>query len=240
MTEKGAEDAVSTVSFVDDRLLWARDPASLLAAKRRSSDFDHAYGFSCDRLKSKFVHRRPPEEVTALSAELGYEVADCLALLGVVVPPNQAQRPHLKDFNLQKTLRRLRLIGVAARGLLAKKRMLSVLVVPMVTWAGGFASIPAETLASLRCLLSEDLAVDTPSTLCYEVCGWEVHPGCAVDLAALRQAILVHTRRPVWLEEASVRFAAKKWAQLLPFTVETLDALGWWHDPAGRSVTCTA
>ena len=175
VTERSAETAVSTVSFVDDRLLWAADPVSLLAAKRRSSAFDRAYGFSCDRLKSRFVHRRPPAEVAELSEALDYEVADCLSLLGVVVPLDKEQRPYLKDFNLQKALRRLRLIGVAARGLLAKNRLLSVLVVPMLTWAGGFATVPAEThvelVSSFRVLLSKDLAADTPSTLCYEVCG---------------------------------------------------------------------
>ena len=238
VTEWGAETAVSTVSFVDDRLLWAADPVSLLAAKRRSSDFDRAYGFSCDRLKSRFVHRRPPAEVAELTEVLDYEVADSLSLLGVVVPLDKERRPYLKDFNLQKALRRLRLIGVAARGLLAKKRLLSVLVVPMLTWAGGFATVPAETheelVSSFRVLLSKDLAADTPSTLCYEVCGWEVHPGFAATLAALRQAVLVHTRQPVWIEEASLRLATKKWPQLLPYAVEALETMAWWHDPSGR------
>ena len=122
VTLGGAETAVSTVSFVDDRLLWAADPVSLLAAKRRSSDFDRAYGFSCDRLKSRFVHRRPPAEVAELAEVLDYEVADSLSLLGVVCAVGQeAADPTLRTFNLQKALRRLRLIGVAARGLLAKK-----------------------------------------------------------------------------------------------------------------------
>ncbi|CAE6928965.1 HSP90 [Symbiodinium sp. CCMP2592] len=105
VTERGAEDAVSTMSFVDDR---------------------------------------PSEEVTELSEALDYEVSDCLSLLGVVVPLDVTQRPVLKDFDLRKALRRLRLITVAAHGLERKKRMLTVLVVPMLTWAGGFASVPPE------------------------------------------------------------------------------------------------
>ena len=187
VTERGAEAVVSTMSFVDDRLLWARSPEQLLAAKRRSSDFDDAYGFSCDKLKSKFVHKRSRHEVAELVAALDYEVSDCLSLLGVVVPLEVTQRPVLKDFDLQKALRRLRLIAVAARGLERKKRMLSVLVVPMFTWAGGFASVPTQLLqelvSSFRCMLGKDLAVDTSSLLCYEVCGWEVHPSYAADLS---------------------------------------------------------
>ena len=81
-------------------------------------------------------------EVAELAEVLDYEVADSLSLLGVVVPLDKEQRPYLKDFNLQKALRRLRLIGVAARGLLAKKRLLSVLVVPMLTWLAALPLFP--------------------------------------------------------------------------------------------------
>ncbi|CAE7715253.1 unnamed protein product [Symbiodinium sp. CCMP2592] len=238
VTERGAEDEVSTMSFVDDRLLWAGSPRQVLAAKQRSRDFDEAYGFSCDKLKSRFVHNRPREEVTELCEALDYEVSDCLSLLGVVVPLDVMQRPVLKEFDLQKALRRLRLINVAARGLERKKRMLTVLVVPMLTWAGGFASVPPgmlqELVASFRYMLGKELAVDTSWLLCCEICGWEVHPGYAADLSALRQAVQVHSRVPVWIEDAPLRLVTKRWPQLLPFAIEILTRLGWWHGRDGR------
>ena len=41
------------------------------------------------------------------------------------MPLDAAVGPAFKDFDLVKALRRIRLIGVAARGLLLKKRMLA-------------------------------------------------------------------------------------------------------------------
>ena len=61
--------------------------------------------------------------------------------------------------------RRIYLIGIAARGLMAKKRMLQMLVIPMLTWAGGFATVTAEEMDGLcvafRQMLHKDLAMDT-------------------------------------------------------------------------------
>ncbi|CAE7217270.1 unnamed protein product [Symbiodinium sp. CCMP2592] len=238
--EVGGAGAVQTVSFVDDRLFWSSAPATLAAAKLRSSAFDSAYGFSCDVSKSKFVHRASDAEVRALAADLGYDEADCLTILGLVIPLDRAEVPMLKGFDLEKVRRRLRLIAVAVRSLATKCRFMNMLVLPMLTWAGGYASVPQDTMEALmadfRWLLHKDLAADSPPVLCYELAGWEVHPGYARDLAALRGAAGLHCRVPVWLEEASVRLAGQRWPAMLPVTREVLANLGWWCDARGSFI----
>ncbi|CAE7262781.1 unnamed protein product, partial [Symbiodinium sp. KB8] len=210
--------SVQACSFVDDRLFWASEVSSLEAAKWRSSRFDAAYGFRCDVSKSKFVHRSAAPEVRALAASMGYE----------------------EDFNLLKARRRLRLIAVAAYGLAFKRRLVGMLVIPMLTWAGGFASISNDTLEALvmdfRWLLHKDMAADTPPVLCYEIADWEAHPGFARDLSALRCAIRLHSKVPVWIEDASLRLAGRRWPSLLPLTVSTLEQLGWGCDDRGSFV----
>ena len=238
MVEDTTSRSVASMSFVDDRLLWAKTVRALRLAKARSDRFDMAYGFTCDVGKSRFVHASASMEAVEFGAELGYEVSDTLSLLGLAVPLNKAIAPSLKDFELRKVLRCIRLVGVAATGMAFKQRLLNVLALPQITWAGGFASvneaIMEELMGAFRYVLHKDLAADTPPLLCYEMAGWTCHPGFARELAALREAIRVHSRDPVWVEDASIRLAAKRWPSLLPFTVEVLDRLGWWHDPGGR------
>ena len=139
-----------------------------------------------------------------------------------------------------KARRRLRLIAVAAYGLAFKRRLVGMLVIPMLTWAGGFASISNDTLEALvmdfRWLLHKDMAADTPPVLCYEIADWEAHPGFARDLSALRCAIRLHSKVPVWIEDASLRLAGRRWPSLLPLTVSTLEQLGWGCDDRGSFV----
>ena len=212
--EAGGGGAVQTASFVDDRLVWASAPSVLAGAMSRSSGFDSAYGFTCDVAKCRFVGRAPSPEARALAASLGYEEAT----LGLVIPLDRAEAPTLRGFDLEKARRRIRLIAVAVQGLPAKRRFLSMLVLPMVTWAGGYGTIPARDLKALiaefRWLLHKDLAADSPPVLTYEVMGWELHPGFAKDLAALRCAVGLQCRVPVWVDEASVRLAGKRWPAL--------------------------
>ena len=209
--EAGGGGAVQTASFVDDRLVWASAPSVLAGAMSRSSGFDSAYGFTCDVAKCRFVGRAPSPEARTLAASLGYEEAT----LGLVIPLDRAEAPTLRGFDLEKARRRIRLIAVAVQGLPAKRRFLSMLVLPMVTWAGGYGTIPARDLKALiaefRWLLHKDLAADSPPVLTYEVMGWELHPGFAKDLAALRCAVGLQCRVPVWVDEASVRLAGKRW-----------------------------
>ena len=69
--------------------------------------------------------------------------------------------------------------------------------------------------------------------LCYELGDWTFHPALARDFAAFRDAVRVQGRHPVWIEEASVRFAAKRWPELLPVTKDVMRDLGRWSDGAG-------
>lgn len=238
--EAGGDGAVQTASFVDDRLVWASAPSVLAGAMSRSSGFDSAYGFNCDVAKCRFVGRAFSPEARALAASLGYVEADRLATLGLVIPLDCAEAPTLRGFDLEKARRRIRLIAVAVQGLPAKRRFLSMLVLPMVTWAGGYGTIPARDLEALiaefRWLLHKDLAADSPPVLTYEVMGWEQHPGFAKDLAALRCAVGLQCRVPVWVDEASVRLAGKRWPALLPVTRDILEDLGWWCDLRGYFV----
>ena len=84
--------------------------------------------------------------------------------------------------------------------------------------------------------LYSTLAHDTPLVLLYELAGWEIQPQFACELAALREAVRLHSREPTWIEEASVRFAARRWPDLLPTTVTVLSSLGWTWDPRGSHI----
>ena len=72
--------------------------------------------------------------------------------------------------------------------------------------------------------------------LTFEVGGWECHPGFARDMAAVRGAIRMQCRVPVWAEEASIRLASKRWPQLLPVAMQVLSELGWWADAGGQFI----
>ena len=207
VVEQGHVGVVDSSSYVDDRLMWSADAEALRGAKARSSAFDEAYGFRCDSSKCRFVHRSQSSDASELAWEIGYEVVDHLAILGLVVPLDSGRLPTLRDFDLMKACRRLRLIGVAVRGLARKQRFLRILVTPMLTWAGGFASLPSSLLetvvADVRWMLHKDLSPDASPVLTFEVGGWECHPGFARDMAAVRGAIRMQCRVPVWAEEAS-------------------------------------
>ena len=82
-------------------------------------------------------------------------------------------------------------------------------------------------MSAFRDMLYSTLAHDTPLVLLYELAGWEIQPQFACELAALREAVRLHCREPSWIEEASVRFAARRWPDLLPTTVTVLSSLGW-------------
>ena len=98
VVEAGPATQVSSMSFVDDRLLWCGDVGALSEAKRRSLEFDKAYDLQCDITKCRFVCSTATIEAEALQAELGYEVSDSLSLLGLVVPVDGSAAPSLKDF----------------------------------------------------------------------------------------------------------------------------------------------
>ena len=178
--------------------------------------------------------------VLDLRDELGYNSAEVLVVLGLVLPLDPAAVPSLRDFDLAVVQRRLRLIGVATRSLPAKRRLLSSLVVPLFTWAGGYAFVGSEAMAvilgAFRSALFKDLAVDAPPVVGYEVAGWEGHPQFAVQAAALRQAARMQASPPVWIEEESVDFAAKRWPELLPCAMLVLSELQWWPADRGRFI----
>eukprot|EP00439_Symbiodinium_sp_Y106_P051178 s1179_g6.t2 len=240
MVESGPSLALSSMSFVDDRLLWSNTVEELRRAKALSDQFDQAFDLSCDRKKSRFAHREPSVEASTFASELTYEESDALSLLGLSVPLDGSSGPSLKDFCLKTVKVRTRLIGIAARGLVKQARLLRTMVLPMLTWAGGFATIQHEEMEEIvgafRDLLYSTLAHDTPLVLLYELAGWEIQPQFACELAELREAVRLHCREPSWMEEASVRFAARRWPDLLPTTVKVLTSLGWTWDPRGSYI----
>ena len=91
----------SSMSFVDDRLLWAKKAEDVRRAKDNSDRFDLAYSCKCDLSKSCFVRASSSSsEVTSLGDALGYELSTELALLGlVVVPLDRKVTPSVKDFD---------------------------------------------------------------------------------------------------------------------------------------------
>ena len=240
MVESGPSLALSSMSFVDDRLLWSNTVEELRRAKALSDQFDQAFDLSCDRKKSRLALCGPSVEASAFASELNYEECDALSVLGLTVPLDGSSGPSLKDFCLMTVKVRTRLIGIAARGLVKQARLLRTMVLPMLTWAGGFATIQHEEMeeivAAFRDLLYSTLAHDTPLVLLYELAGWEIQPQFACELAALREAVRIHCREPSWMEEASVRFAARRWPDLLPTTVKVLTSLGWTWDPRGSYI----
>ena len=238
--EAGSSGELASCSFVDDRLLWSRSPAALRRGKLRSDTVDAAFDFTCDRGKCRFAFRGSDPAALCLRDELGYDSAEVLVVLGLVLPLDPAAVPSLRDFDLAVVQRRLRLIGVATRSLPAKKRLLSSLVVPLFTWAGGYAFVGSEAMATIlsafRSALFKDLAVDAPPVVGYEVAGWECHPQFAVQAAALRQAVRMQASPPIWIEEESVDFAARRWPELLPCAMLVLAELHWWPAERGRFI----
>ena len=211
--------------------------AGLRDAKVRSNQFDAAYDLHCDHTKSHLVSCDSSATVSDFARELGYEVHDTLSLLGLRVPVDGRSGPSLKDFSLQRVQRRIRLIGIAVRGLARKARFLKMMVIPSLNWAGGFANVSSEAmegiLAAFRQMLYTDLSQETPPVLLYELAGCELHPQFACELAALREAVRLQSRLPPWLEDASLRLATKRWPALLPVTTAVLTDLGWQWDPRG-------
>ena len=135
--EAGSSGELASCSFVDDRLLWSRSSAALRRGKQRSDMVDAAFDFTCDQGKCHFAFRGNDPAVLGLRDELGYDSAEVLVVLGLVIPLDPEAVPSLRDFDLAVVQRRLRLIGVATHSLLAKKRLLSSLVLPLFTWGWG-------------------------------------------------------------------------------------------------------
>ena len=77
----------------------------------------------------------------------------------------------------------------------------------------------------------KDLAVDMPPGVCYEVAGWTCRPRLSRVLSALSEAIRIAAKDPVWIEDASVRLASRKWHSV---AVQVLSNLGWWFGPGGK------
>ncbi|CAE7206863.1 unnamed protein product [Symbiodinium sp. CCMP2592] len=219
--ESGSHSELSSCSFVDDRLLWSRSADVLRRGKLRSDVVDAAYDFTCDVDKCRFAFRGADPAALALRDELGYASSEVLVVLGLVVPLDPATVPSLRDFDLKVVQRRLRLIGAATHSLPNKRRLLLSLVLPLFTWAGGHAFVGEEALTAVlsafRHAIFKDLAVDAPFVLGYEAARLQVSP-------------------PVWIEEESVDFAAKRWLELLPGARLLLDELQWWSAERGRFI----
>ena len=205
-------------------------------AKERSDLFDQAFFLSCDAAKSRVATQMTRcDEGKLLASEFGYACNTALDLLGLHIPLTPGCIPTLLKFRTALAKRRLRLIGVASSHLRFKQFLVRSLVLPLLTWAGGFARATHAELRILcqdvRALLGQRLARDSPAVILHEVLGWKCHPKFAMHRASLLEAVRLCTLEDLsWISEPP----PSSWISLLPVTLETLNELGWWHEDAGR------
>ncbi|CAE7672255.1 unnamed protein product [Symbiodinium pilosum] len=233
----GGAGGVHTASFVDDRLVWSASAEALCGAMDRSNSFDEAYHLDCDVSKCHVGVRSGNEAGEALAAALGYSADGSLDLLGVRFALDSAQVPVVSRFVIAKARRLIHVIGLTPASLELKQLMMRTLVLPLATWAGGFARIEPEDLSALDSeatwLLGKRNVCDAARVVLCEVAGWESWPTFAYQQAALREAIRLQSVGPVWIEDAPLTLAARKWFDFLPVTKDVVRSLGWWPDPAG-------
>ncbi|CAE7807875.1 ppdK, partial [Symbiodinium sp. CCMP2456] len=238
-TTSVACSGTEAVAFVDDRSFWSPCAEALSEAKRRSAAVDAAFGFTCDARKCQ-LSVGPACNGSALAGAFGYELKDHLELLGVRIPVPRGDPPRLARFTFDLAQARVVCSNAVAKGMWQRGFHYKTLVLPMMVWAGAIASIPCDEVTRLaNAILSVTNyrhACDTPAIVVWEVLGWECCPSFARRWAALRDAVALTCKPPVWLEEAELTFAAKRWPTLLPVASEVLGELGWWTDRLGTVI----
>ena len=237
VVEAGQASEVESLSFVDDRLFWTTSREAAVQAKRRSDLFDKAYLFRCEAAKCKVAFKSSCDFGHDLASSFNYVAGSSLSILGAIVELDPTATPTLKKFRLEVARRRMNLIAAACQSVNVKQLLMRTLVLPMATWAGGFARIEPPDLSALGhahlMVLNRWNNVDTPPVVLHEVAGWSGHPQFAYWWAALTEAIRLHSCPPVWMAAAPVQLARLKWPDLLPVTKEVLHSLQWWEEQDG-------
>lgn len=224
------------VTFVDDRSFWGRSVGALTQAKDLSDGVDRAFQFRCDVTKCQVASAQGGigSQVASL---FGYEHGSEFETLGVRFYLCPGCVPTLARYSFEVADVRLQCINVVATGLTRQAAFIRCLVLPLMSWAGAMASIEREQLLQLRravvASVNSKNACDTPALLLWEILGWDCDPVFARRWAALRAAVATACESPVWLEEASVQFASRRWPTLLPVAAAVLGELGWWTSAAG-------
>jgi len=224
------------VTFVDDRSFWGRSVGALTQAKDLSDRVDRAFQFRCDVTKCQVASAQGGigSQVAAL---FGYEHGSEFETLGVRFYLCPGCVPMLARYSFEVADVRLQCINVVATGLARQAAFIRCLVLPLMSWAGAMASIEREQLLQLRRAVVASVncknACDTPALLLWEILGWDCDPVFARRWAALRAAVATACEPPVWLEEALVQFASRRWPTLLPVAAAVLGELGWWTSAAG-------
>ncbi|CAE7943638.1 ppdK, partial [Symbiodinium necroappetens] len=234
-----ATSGCEAVTFVDDRSFWGRTLVELSSAKALSDGVDAAFQFRCDTTKCQVASAEG--EVGFRAAELfGYSHSGEFETLGVRFFLQQGRAPQLARYSIEIANTRLGCIGVVAAGLPVQALFIKSLVLPLMAWAGAMASIEKEQLHQLRravlAMSNCKSACDTPALARWEVLGWDCNPVFARRWSAIRAAILFACRPPCWLEEASIRLAARRWPSMLPVAAAVLGELGWWASPCGSTI----
>ena len=196
--------------------------------------------FRCETDKCRVACNPACSDGSVLAHSFGYIADSKLAILGISIPLVHGSVPTLRKFKLQVARRRLRLISCASFSLQVQTVLIRTLVLPMATWAGGFARVDPEELAGLvtasRVALTNKTAVDTPAVLLHEVTAWSCHPEFALFWFALREAIRLQTCTPEWLTAASPGGVNRTWCDLLPVTIEVLQSLQWRVEDQGAFI----
>ena len=234
-----ATSGCEAVTFVDDRSFWGRSLSEITVAKELSDTVDAAFQFNCDATKCQ-VASAAGDVGPQAAALFGYKHGSVFETLGVQFEMRPGCVPRLARYSLDVANTRLLCIGVVASHLSVQALFIKSLVLPLVLWAGAMASIEAEQMLKLRravlAMANAKNPCDTPSLAFWEVMGWDCDPVFARRWAAIRAAISMECRPPCWIEEASIRFAARRWPSLLPVTAAVLGELGWWASARGSTI----
>jgi hypothetical protein len=111
-------------------------------------------------------------------------------------------------------------------------------VLPLATWARGFAELDSDPLKILRksilTVFSRSFLCDTPPCVALEVLGWQYDPLFACDWSVLRALVRFHAKEPSWFEHCPLTFLAKQWKVLIPGATSLLRRLNWTASHCGN------
>ncbi|CAE7234662.1 unnamed protein product, partial [Symbiodinium sp. CCMP2456] len=195
LATKGAAQGDPISSLLAGAVMWAwsfwsSSGAGLLAAKRRSEEIDMAFQFRCDTRKCQLA-ARAQSQGREMAGSFGYAFRPSLDILGIVVDIAGRAPPVLARYAHDVANVRVQCINAVAHGM----------------WGSGFHPRLGNSILAVT---NYKHACDTPAIVVWEIMGWECCPSFARRWSALRDAIALTCRPPVWLEDADLTFAAKR------------------------------
>jgi hypothetical protein len=228
-----ATQHIRVLAFVDDRLLWPGGPnttgARLEEALRRSDRFDQAFDLKCDPTKSVYSAGGGQSSFADVARRRGYNTSDSLDVLGIALQLDAGGQRRPLRLKLRRAVLRLRFMRWGTRDLDRKKKLLQALVLPMLTWCGGFAEASETDLNTIKDelyrLFSSSFTAEAPKVLIYQTLGWKFEPRVALDCAALRAGCRVHVKAS--LGETTDDPGAGPWHEAVPLIRDLLARHGW-------------